>query len=200
MTHKACVLFRTVCRAKTVQSLCVMILLIAVAGQGCKKSIAIPDVKGLAVDQGRQTLTAAGFTTGKVTCSQGDVLPAAKILTQSPAAGASAAAGTAVDLMVDSGVAVPNLVTSNATDALITLQNTGLKAALKKQSTLDVFRAGKVSAQDVPAQTAVARDSVVTLTVATPPDISAFAPLIMQQPAYQKLNSQQRSILDALLK
>jgi len=178
------------------------LLLLALAAAflaGCKANVTVPDVKQSTLDQGRQTITAAGLTVGNVVSGGGAVLPAAKILAQSPAAGAGAAKGAAVDLTVDSPVQMPNLVGSGATDSLITLQNTGLKAALKKQSTIDVFRAGKVLAQDVTPQTQVVRDTVVTLTVATPPDVSALAPIIKQQPAYQRLSANQRSLIDTLL-
>ena len=176
------------------------VLLTLLSTLGCQKSATVPETKGLAVDQARQALTAASLTTGKVTCSEGDVLPDAKIVAQSPAAGAKVVAGSVVDLTVEPGVTVPNLKGNNATDAIVTLQNAGLKTAFIKRSSLNVFGAGKISDQDIPPQTVVVRDRLVTLTVATPPDFAVFAPLIMQQPAYQKLSVQQRRVVDALLK
>lgn len=165
---------------------------------GCTKKIQVPDVKGLTTDKATQALTAAQLKVGKTSCSHGDVLPGAKIVSQSPNSGEAVPVSTAVDLVVEDSIAVPKVVDSGAADALIAIQNAGLKAALTKQTSLTHW--GTVVAQDIAPNTMVSRDTLVTVTVAVPPDVSMLEELITKQPAYQRLSQKQRSLLDQLFK
>jgi serine/threonine-protein kinase len=165
---------------------------------GCSKKVQVPDVKGLTTDKAGPVLTSAQLKPGKVTCKQGEVLPAAKILSQTPNAGESVAANSAVDLLVEDSIAVPKLVDMGAADALLALQNAGLKAGLNKKT--ELLHWGTVIQQDVAPGTMVSPATVVTLTVATPPDMAMFQDMITKQPAYQKLSQKERDLVDQLYK
>jgi len=101
---------------------------------------------------------------------------------------------------VEAPVAVPDLVKSKLTDAVSVLQASGLSVAFIKQPTLKLFGGGKVVLQTPDPNTLVRRGSVVTLTVAAPPDLGALVGLVTKEPAYEKLNPEYRQILDQFLK
>jgi beta-lactam-binding protein with PASTA domain len=163
---------------------------------GCSKKLPVPDVKGLTTDKASQMLASANFKVGKTSSQKGNVLPTAKILSQSPSAGQAAAANTAVDLVVEDLIAVPQLKDSGAADALLALQNSGFKAALNKKTQL--LHWGTVVQQDIAPGTMVSPDTVVTLTVATPPDMAMLQDLITKQPAYQRLSQKERDLMSQL--
>jgi hypothetical protein len=68
-------------------------------------SVTVPDVVGLAQAAAEAAITAAGLTLGTVTTQSSDTVPAGDVISQNPAAGASVASGSAVDLVVSSGPA-----------------------------------------------------------------------------------------------
>jgi beta-lactam-binding protein with PASTA domain len=181
--------------AHGLDAIAVVVLLICLTA--CKK-VQVPDVKGQTVDKASQMLSTAQLKQGKVTSSQGAVAPEAKILSQSPNAGESVAANTAVDLVVEDLVKVPKLVDTGAADAVVALQNAGLKATLTKKSQLSQW--GGVIQQDVAPGTMVSPATVITLTVATPPDLALLQDVITKQPAYIRLSEKERNIVDQLFK
>ena len=183
---------------KTSRGAVALVIAMFICLTACTKKVQVPDVKGLTADKAGPTLTTAQLKVGKVTCQQGTVLPTAKILSQTPSAGESVAADTSVDLVVENSIAVPNLVNSGAADALLALQNAGLKAALNKQTQL--LHWGTVIQQDIAPATMVAPETIVTLTVATPPDMAMLQDLITKQPAYMKLSQKERDLMDQLFK
>jgi beta-lactam-binding protein with PASTA domain len=186
-------------RGRTAQGLdtiAVVVLLICLTA--CSKKVQVPDVKALTADKAGQVLSAAQLKLGKVTCKQGEVFPEAKILSQSPNAGESVTANTTVDLVVEDLIKVPKLVDSGATDALLALQNAGLKAALNKN--IQFSHWGAVIQQDVAPGTLVSPATVITLTVATPPDLTMLQDVITKQPAYTKLSEKERTLMDQLFK
>ena len=164
----------------------------------CSKKVQAPDVKGLTTDKAGPMLTTAQLKVGKITCAQGEVLPTAKILTQTPVAGESVAPDTTVDLVVENSISVPNLVGTGAADAMLALQNAGLKSALNKKTEFTHW--GAVIQQDISPGTMVGPNTAVTLTVATPPDMAMFQDLITKQPAYAKLSQKERDLMDQLFK
>ena len=126
------------------------------------------------------------------------MFPEAKILSQSPNAGESVTANTTVDLVVEDLIKVPKLVDSGAADALIALQNAGLKAALNKNTQFSHW--GAVIQQDLAPGTMVSPATVITLTVATPPDLAMLQDVITKQPAYTRLSEKERKLMDQLFK
>jgi beta-lactam-binding protein with PASTA domain len=182
--------------AQCLNTIAVVVLLSCLTA--CNKKVLVPDVKGQTTDKASQVLSTAQLKPGKITSSQGTVVPEAKILSQLPNAGESVAASTAVDLVVEDLIKVPNLVDNAAADAVVTLQNTGLKAALIKKTQLSHW--GGVIQQDVAPGTLVSPATVITLTVATPPDLALLQDVITKQPAYIRLSEKERELVDQLFK
>ena len=65
--------------------------------------VAVPNVVGMAQADAQAAITAAALAVGAVTQQSSDTVPAGSVISQDPAAGASVAPGTAVNLVVSSG-------------------------------------------------------------------------------------------------
>jgi len=178
----------------------VLALSVALAGilTGCTKKVIVPSVVQQDLDQAKTTLAAVPLKPGNITGTQGQ---GAYVVSQTPSAGQQVAANSAVDLVVETPIAVPNLTNSNIADAVNTLQGIGLKVALVKQSTTkSLFKGSKVVQQDPPANSLVHHDAVVTLTVTMPPpEFGMLLGLVSKDPSYGKLNPEYRQILDQFL-
>ena len=178
-------------------TICLVAVLALVLGlTACTKKVQVPAVTGMTTDQAGPVLASAQLKPGKITSQGGGVLPTAKILSQSPSAGQAVAPNTSVDLVVEAPIAVPQLVNMEAADALLMLENAGLKAALAKKTT--ILHWGTVTQQDIAPGTMVTPDTIVTLTVASPPNVSALQGLLSKQPAYQKLSQKGRDLMNHL--
>ena len=177
------------------------VLVVAMWGAAsCGKKVAVPNVKTQLLDQATKALTDAGLKVGKVTDASGATATAGKVVTESPDAGQTVPAGSAVNLGVEQPITLPNLVDNNAVDALVALQNLGLNASVTKQLTLNPIKAGKVLQQNPSGNTSVYRGDTVNLVVASPPDLGLLTPLLTQQPGYNKLSPESRKLIDGLLK
>ena len=78
----------------------------------------VPDVVGLPQASAEAAITGAGLTVGAVTTQSSGTVPVGDVISQSPLGGTSAAAGSAVDLVVSSGPAVSLTVTSISPDTV----------------------------------------------------------------------------------
>ena len=163
-----------------------------------KKPVTVPDVSGQDPAQAQKTIAAAGLKRGNMSGGSA-ATPGAYVSSQSPAVGQQVPPNTAVDLVIDVPVTVPDLTGQNLTDAVSTLQGLDLKVAFVKKSSANPFGKTKVEQQDPAANASVHRNTMVTLTVSTPPDISAILGVAQQEPAYQKLKPQYKKILDTFL-
>src|SRR6185312_1395169 len=70
----------------------------------------VPNVVGDTQAAATSALTAAGFVLGTATTQASTTVAPGTVIGQDPGAGTSAASGSAVNLVVSSGVTVPNLV------------------------------------------------------------------------------------------
>ena len=127
---------------------------------------AVPNVTAVPVQQAQTTLTDAGFksTVTRVASSR----PKDIVISQSPAAGVTAATGTTVTLVASSGakpVVVPQVVGQTQGSAVNALTGVGLKSVLHNVGSAKP--AGTVVAQKPPAGKQVAKGSTVTLNVST---------------------------------
>jgi serine/threonine-protein kinase len=170
---------------------------------GCSKKVAVPSVVQQDVDQAKQTLAAQKLKPGNITGVQGNVPAGSYVVSQTPAAGTQVSEDSPVDLQIEAPISLSDLTKNKVTDAVDTLQELGLKVMFVKQPTANLLRAfsgSKVVAQSPSPNTLVRRGQVVTLTVATPPDLAALAGVITSEPAYSKLNPEYRQYLDQFLK
>jgi beta-lactam-binding protein with PASTA domain len=127
---------------------------------------AVPNVTSVPVQQAQTTLTDAGFksTVTRVASSR----PKDIVISQSPAAGVTAATGTTVTLVASSGakpVVVPQVVGQTQGSAVNALTGVGLKSVLHNVGSAKP--AGTVVAQRPPAGKQVDKGSTVTLNVST---------------------------------
>jgi serine/threonine-protein kinase len=89
----------------------------------------VPDVTGGGVQEAQAELAEAGFSLGSQTGESSDEVPEGGIISQDPAAGTGAEAGTAVGVTVSTGpevIVVPNVVGQDWVTAAQTLQAEGL--------------------------------------------------------------------------
>jgi eukaryotic-like serine/threonine-protein kinase len=126
----------------------------------------VPNVTSVPVQQAQTTLTDAGFksTVTRIASSR----PKDIVISQSPAAGVTAASGTTVTLAVSSGakpVVVPQVVGQTQGSAVNALTGVGLKSVLHNVGSAKP--AGIVVAQKPPAGKQVGKGSTVTLNVST---------------------------------
>jgi beta-lactam-binding protein with PASTA domain len=128
--------------------------------------VAVPNVTSVPVQQAQTTLTDAGLksTVQRVASSR----PKDIVISQSPAAGVTAASGTTVTLVASSGakpVVVPQVVGQTQGSAVNALTGVGLKPVLHNVGSAKP--AGTVVAQKPPAGKEVDKGSKVTLNVST---------------------------------
>jgi hypothetical protein len=98
------------------------------------------------------------------------------VISQNPGAGASVAAGSAVNLVVSTGPApvnVPNVVGLTQAAATTAITNAGLVVGAVTQQPSNAVPAGSVISQNPSAGTSVAAGSAVDLVVSTGPGSAA---------------------------
>lgn len=93
----------------------------------------VPTVTGETQAKAQSDLLAAGFKIGNITQQSSSSVASGNVISQNPAAGSSAAQGTAVDIVVSTGpaqstptVQIPNVIGSSLKDAISTLSNYGI--------------------------------------------------------------------------
>ena len=150
-------------------------------------SVTVPNVVMLTQTAAQTSITSAGLTPGAVTSANSATVPAGLVISQSPAAGSSVAAGTAVALVVSLGpapvsVPVPNVVGLTQTDAQTAITNAGLTVGAVTTSSSTTVPAGQVISQNPAAGASVATGTAVALVISSGPaltgpsvDATAFA-------------------------
>jgi hypothetical protein len=140
--------------------------------------VAVPNVVGLTQAAATTAITDANLTVGAVTNASSTTVPAGSVISQSPIAGTQVVTGSAVALVVSSGlpqVAVPNVVglTHAAATTAITGANLIVGAVTTASST--TVSAGSVISQTPVAGVQVAPGSAVALVVSSGPAATSFA-------------------------
>jgi len=130
--------------------------------------IDIPSVKGLTEAEAEKKLKDAGFG---VTVTQGysDTIEEGKVMSQSPGANSLGNKGDTVTIVISQGpeiviVKVPNVLTMSKDVAVQTLEASLLKAEIVNEYSDSVAK-DTVMEQSIPADTQVAQDTVVKITV-----------------------------------
>ncbi|HOH49649.1 MAG TPA: PASTA domain-containing protein, partial [Candidatus Hydrogenedentes bacterium] len=134
-------------------------------------SVTVPDVVGLAQADAEAAVTGAGLSLGSITESYSETVPAGQVMSQNPEAGASVAAGTAVDLEVSKGPVptgdneVPNVVGMTQAEAEAALTGAGLTVGTVTEVNSGTVPAGQVISQNPAAGLMVADGTPVNLVV-----------------------------------
>jgi hypothetical protein len=73
----------------------------------------VPDVVGMTESNARAAIVAGGFTVGTVSTAGSPTVPAGDVISQDPAAGAQASAGSPVHIVVSLGDVAPDIISVN---------------------------------------------------------------------------------------
>lgn len=126
---------------------------------------AVPNVVGDTQPAATSALTAAGFVLGAVTMQGSTTVAPGFVISQDPAAGASVESGSAVNLVVSSGVAVPNVVGVPLAMASNELTSAGLATGSITQQYSGTVAPGTVISESPSAGSSVAGGAPVDLVV-----------------------------------
>ncbi len=134
--------------------------------------VAVPGITGVPRGEAEAALEAAGLAAGAVTETYSPTVAAGSVVSQTPAAGAEAPPGVAVDFVVSLGVQpvpVPNVAGMTAAAAGAALGAAGLSVGAVTEAYSATVTAGLVLSQDPAAGTQTAPGSPVSLVLSQGP-------------------------------
>jgi len=141
--------------------------------------VAVPGITGVPRGEAEAALEAAGLAAGAVTETYSPTVAAGSVVSQTPAAGAEAPPGAAVDFTVSLGaqpVPVPDVVGMTAVAAGAALGAAGLAAGAVTEAHSASVAAGLVLSQDPAAGTQAAPGSPVSLVLSKGPEPAPPSP------------------------
>ena len=136
--------------------------------------VAVPNVAGLTQAAAATAITSATLTVGAVTTASSTTVPAGSVISQTPIAGTQVATGSAVALVVSSGlpqVAVPNVIGVTQAAATTAITGASLTVGAVTTASSTTVPAGSVISQTPIAGTQVAAESAVALVVSSGPPL-----------------------------
>lgn len=153
--------------AGTVVTLGTQVRLTVSSGQGF---VLAPNLVGMSQTGASAALNAAGLALGTVTLRSSPTIPAGTVLSQSPVAGAAVAPGSAVNVVVSSGLTqtpVPNVIGLTLVAAEQAILAAGLSVGTVTQQTNPAVPAGQVLQQSPAPGILVAPGTNVNLVVSS---------------------------------
>jgi beta-lactam-binding protein with PASTA domain len=129
--------------------------------------ITVPNVVGSTQAAATAAITSAGLKVGTVTPQTSTTIPAGSVISQTPASGAAASGGSAVNLIVSSGTKVPNVVGSTQTAATTAIENAGLVVGTVTQQSSTTVAIGRVISESPLASTLASAGSAVNIVVSS---------------------------------
>jgi len=142
--------------------------------------VLVPNVVGETQVVATSSLTGVGLELGTVTTQASSTIAKDTIISQNPAAGASVAPSTAVNVVVSSGpvtVLVPNVVGDTQAVATTSLTGVGLVLGTVSTETSTTVAKDTIISQDPAAGTSVALASTVNLVISSGSVISMIPPV-----------------------
>jgi beta-lactam-binding protein with PASTA domain len=141
-------------------------------------NVTVPNVVGSAQAGAQSALTAAGLTAGAITSANSATVAAGSVISQSPAAGASVAPGSAVALVISLGpapvnVTVPNIVGSTQAVAQAAIVGAGLTVGTVTSANSATVAPGSVISQSPAAGASVAQNSAVAMVISLGPSLGS---------------------------
>jgi hypothetical protein len=120
------------------------------ATAGVAGTVAVPNVVGQAQTAVASPIATAGLVVGTITTSSSSTVPSGSIIDQNPAAGTQVNVGTAVNLLVSTGIAQPNapnplslnnnyFLTGDYVSAGVTLRGTGVNGTATGSITIPTY-------------------------------------------------------------
>jgi serine/threonine-protein kinase len=137
----------------------------------------VPNVVGYTHEGAAFRLQESGYIVGSVSHDYSTTIPAGNVISQSPAAGETRAAGSSVNLVISDGkldttVPVPDVVTMTLEDAKKALTKAGLTTDEIEYISSAVIAEGIVVAQSVESTERAEQGTAIDLTVSIGPDES----------------------------
>ncbi|MBO0909383.1 Stk1 family PASTA domain-containing Ser/Thr kinase [Arthrobacter sunyaminii] len=134
-------------------------------------TVVIPDLAGKTEPEARDTLRSLGLQGGTTNEANSATVAAGRVLSTTPATGASVPPGTTVDLVLSTGnVTVPDLVGSPLENAQIILADPTLQLTFTVNEVESALvEPGIVMEQSIPAGMDVEQGATISLTVAKAP-------------------------------
>jgi len=117
--------------------------------------VAVPNVVGATQSAATSALTSAGLVLGTVTTASTSTVPSGSVISESPTAGTLVNGGTSVNLVVSSGVAVPNVVGTTQSAATSAITSLGLVPGTVNTASSSTVPSGSVISESPAAGTLV---------------------------------------------
>jgi beta-lactam-binding protein with PASTA domain len=137
----------------------------------------VPDVAGFTQAAATTAITNAGLTVGAVTTASSTTVASGSVISQDPSGGTQLDTGSAVSLVVSSGVpkiATPNVAGLTQAAATTAITNAGLAVGAVTTVSSTTVASGSVISQDPSADAQVNTGSAVALVVSSgPPEVAA---------------------------
>ncbi|MBD2896818.1 Serine/threonine-protein kinase PK-1 [Actinomadura sp. RB99] len=124
----------------------------------------VPDVSGKSLDDAKRTLQNKGFTIGKTSTTPSQRVGKDKVVGTDPDAGEKQSPDKPVDIIVSSGMSMPNVVGTDGDTAANQLRSMGLNVTVEKKK-VDGKPANTVVSQDPAEGTGVSSGDDVTIVV-----------------------------------
>jgi beta-lactam-binding protein with PASTA domain len=134
--------------------------------------VTVPNEVGQTQATATSGITGLGLTIGTVTMASSSTVASGKVIAESPSSGTQVASGSAVSLVVSTGLAqvtVPNVVGDTQNAASIGLIGVGLTVGTVTTTSSNTVASGDVISQIPSAGTTVSSGSSVNLSVSTGP-------------------------------
>lgn len=146
----------------------------------------LPDLVGLTLEQATSTLQQLGLVLQQADPVFDEIVPVGIVISwmvpEQPGlrAGDTVTADTTISVVLSAGPqprAVPNLTGMTIEQATSTLQPLGLVLAQLEPEFSNTIAAGLIARQDLPTDTSVDRDAVISVALSKGPDLVAVPPL-----------------------
>jgi beta-lactam-binding protein with PASTA domain len=134
--------------------------------------VTVPNVVGDTQAAATTAITGTGLVVGTVTTQFSSTIAAGKVISQSPVSGTSVSLGSAVNLVISSGlppVTVPNVVGDTQAAATTAITGVGLVVGTVTTQSTSTVAAGKVISQSPASGTSVNSGSAVNLVISSGP-------------------------------
>lgn len=137
-------------------------------------SVLVPDVIGMPQVTALITISSVGLAVGTITAQTSTTFASGDVISQSPVAGTSVSAGSAVNLIVSTGstpvsVSVPNVVGMTQAAASTAITGAGLVVGSVTSQSSSTVASGDVISESPAAATSVSPGSAVNLVISTTP-------------------------------
>lgn len=141
------------------------------------REVTVPELKNMNLSQAEETLKDLGLNVGRTSTDYSNSVEKDLVIRQEPSAGQTVQAGSEVNLVISVGkedstenISVPNLLGRSEADAVRLAKEAGLKIRNIDYQNSNNTEEGLVMSQSIAAETQVADDSSIDLTISLGPD------------------------------